>query len=510
MIAILFGCGKHPSPKETAITEEPPKEPDLEFISSTLALTAMTNEGETIWKLFANEADAKIGEEGSYGNLKGVNVLLFRDNQEIISIQSQRGWANQFLKQFNLEGDVSAITKDKRIRLNANRVSGSAEEGTLTASDQVRAFFDGMSMGLASIVNARFQGSNNTNRTTNDEDVRLEYLTFQGSDVWFTDRAKNMQISNVRSGEMRSLQDGEKFSIKAEGSPIKAEWKREGLYVECSNLDSILLPQTGAATDSYKLHTANFKGGVTIKIDPDKPKNPNAPSKYVITIKSSNAVYEETSSTLKLTGGVTVTSTHSSLVGNMRASTATVHLKKGTYEPDYLIAEGSNITYVDDSSGLNVSGLIWMKIGPEQNGKTRTLEGRGSPMRAVIKDKEFELTAQYIQATILSEEGSGTAEERLLAANFSGGVTSKLSGEIKTSTGALRKWSLSVKCPEMKYEKSTSSLTLLGGVTIEGDHPILGAGGGTAFAPRARVEFKKGTFEPQSVRMERDNAKAAS
>lgn len=505
--AVLWSCGKHPSPEQVAANAEDEYSPRLEIVSSAVDMEVILESGEKLWALKAHRADATLSREEKRGKLTGVEVTLFQENIPYLRITSEYGWADEADKKFDLRGKVFAETNDKRTKLQCERVFGSADSGTIAASNNVRLTYDGMSLGPAEDLKARFSKKKEGKL---EEGARLEWVSFRGQDVWFSDRARNMVISNVVSGEVRTVQDGKYIEVRAEGKPVRAVWSKEGLTVTAESVQGILEPESTEGGESYRLLSATFQNNVTGQIQTKSARVGVRPTPRTINVKAPKAVYEREKSTLTLTGGVIVRSTHPSVVGVLRAPTITMHFRPDTFETQRIVASGGDITYSDELSDLEIWGLRRIEIREGETKETRDLKGEGAPLHLRFPERGFEVSANEVEATLDAREEAIPAEQRLETARFSGGVRGKLSGSAKDRRGQIRKWTVYLRCPEVLYSKGSRTLTLLGGVEIEGDHPLLGFGGGMASAPKMVVKFKEGTFEPESFRMERVSGRIQS
>ncbi|HWP30541.1 MAG TPA: LPS export ABC transporter periplasmic protein LptC [Fimbriimonadales bacterium] len=501
--AVIWSCGKHPSPEQVAASSEDEYSPRLEIVSSAVDMEVISESGEKLWALKAHRADATLSREEKRGKLTGVEVTLFQENLPYLRITSEYGWADESEKKFDLRGKVFAETNDKRTKLQCERVFGSADAGNIAASNNVRLIYDGMSLGPADNLKARFSKK----KGKLEEGARLEWVTFQGQDVWFSDKARNMVISNVVSGEVRTIQDGKFIEMRAEGKPVRAVWSKEGLTVTAESVHGILEPESTEGGESYRLLSATFQNKVTGQMQTKSARVGVKPTPRTINVKAPKAVYEREKSTLTLTGGVVVRSTHPSVVGVLRAPTISVHFKPDTFEAQRIVASGEDITYSDELSDLEIWGLRRIEIREGETKQTRDIEGEGTPLHLRFPARGFEVSANKVEGTFDAREEAIPAEQRLETARFSGGVSGKLSGSAKDRRGQIRKWTAYLRCSEVLYSKGSRTLTLLGGVEIEGDHPLLGFGGGMASAPKMVVKFKEGTFEPESFRMERAGEK---
>ncbi len=473
-------------------------------------------DGEPLWLLEAESADAIVGEDGSYGDLKGVVLTLYQDGRESITITSETGWVHQAAARFILEGDVLAKSADGRFSLTCGRISGSPESGLLDASEQVVATADGMTLGPAGRARARFEtpGENEMNTATAAAFI-LTSLVMQGGEAWTITRDNgNLVISGVTESNTL-FEKGRPTTITLEGAPVQAVWKREGLQLTGRSLVATFLNPEPEGPRSERLEEATVKGGVTVVLAGRAGAEGVESVGWTLNVQGSQASFSRKEALIKIIGGVTATSDHPIFGGALKASSVEVRLdravldREGRFEPVSMAAIGPGIEYEysDETTTLRASRLDRLEVSLGESPETRLLAGEGSPflLEFASSTGAESLIVEGLQFTgTLGREVVDELETwRLLSGRFWGGVEVTVTGasDEEEPDAEARTWTINIKCPEIRYDRRASTMELLGGVTITGDHEIIGRGGGTAYGPRAVITFRPDSFEPAGVWM---------
>lgn len=463
--------------------------PALGVSSGPLTVSAQNERGQRLWVIEAARGDASLDSENSRAQLEGVKATLMQDGERYLEISSESGWAEESTKTFGLVGGVHAASADGRVEISGNRLEGTSETSKIAVFGDVRAVVNGMGIGPASVVTASFKV--NEQATS----LKLVALRIQGSNVWFESPDKNFTISGVREGESTFGDDGRSVRISLSGSPVKMNWKSNGLTIIANEVEATL---DGRQTEGYRLMAGEFRSGVRVEVS-----GATGGKSWVATGSSQRASYDGEQARLTLSSGVSISSTQPEVRGNVITPTAFLDFNRerigaGKYELEALEARGEGTKYSDGD--ISLVGLSWARIAKSSESNLLEFSGEGRPFTLTYQPagdtaSRIALSGHKAEGKFLRVATEG--QTRLSSLRMSNGVAASLSGVLPEGK---RPWSLEGECSELTYSGSEAKMVLVDVRKVTGRHPTLPTGEGTLFAPRIEIGFFPGTFDVRRIR----------
>lgn len=469
----------------------------------TLSLHATSSDGEKLWSLSASSATGSVGDSGGYGQLSDVEVVLFDEDQPLVTVTADSGDAEETNRVFRLRGNVRAVSSDGRVSLRCDRISGSQKKGELVAEDIREANVNGMRIGPSKKGVALFASESNMKASSTA--LVLASLLVTGQDIWFeTDEIK---VVGVTKGSLKMQEGGKNRLLVVEGSPVIATWKQRGVTVQGKKLDTVLGSTDGS--EQYGLLEGKFTGGIRVEMTGSE-RTANQLANWKMVLASREAEFSAQTQRLVASGGVSVDSSHPSAPGKFSSDTATIEFMKAEsggrtdYSPQTMSADGKNVTY-EYSEGdheYSLTNATHVEMTYVSTAYDR-LTARGAPMRFTSRNPK-EKSKFVVACPNFAADGKRTVQDGkkvyvLSSWQMSGGVRITVEGEAEDEKGQPKPWTLNIDCPTASFNESMSELKLKGGVTISGSHPVLGPGGAKAFAPQVTLGFSPDTYELRSV-----------
>lgn len=155
-------------------------------------------------------------------------------------------------------------------------------------------------------------------------------------------------------------------------------------------------------------------------------------------------------------------------------------LREGTFS-------GNITSTLDGPRGkMTVTGLSVFRMRLGEDGRTWNFSGDGAPFTATLPDSGAVVTGRHFEGTA-DRNRVGTQETpEWQTGVFTGGVTATVT---QTDKRTGKKFTVTGKSPTVQIDRKSSTVTLLGGVTISGDHPAMGPAGAEMTAPKIVLEF---------------------
>lgn len=535
----LASCSPPPDSEEIEAMEEEPAPQAFSLESRGITLVYRDSAGRTQWQLYAESGETTLSEQGTYGTLRKVRLTLFTTRAENDSrespyavINAETGWAHQAVGTFLLEGNVHAKTVEGNFEITCQKIRGTPDTGVLEAEGDVNARFGTWILGPLQHAKAQFVSqelppppkappaspkpplrdtsappSPPTPRPlSTTQPLRLYNLIAKSQTTWsFRSTDGNIEITGIEEGYSELQKDGS-LRVLGSGSRLRAIWKQQNLTVAGSQVEGVFFPEEEPRTNTYRLESLEVKGGVT-----GRWTGTSEGKRWSLDLAGNSAMFSRSQGSMKIEGNVRVDSDHPTLMGRLTSQSATLTmdalaLAQNRYEPDGLLAEG-NVTYemtvqAERPSRLVARDLRRLALKGKSTDDTLLASGEGNPFDVTLQS-EGGTTATFkghlFSATLSRKDARG--QNWLLAtAHFTSGVEMTTTGTLTRADGTSRPWTVKITCPEIQYEEATSTMELLGGVRVEGNHPVIGLSGGVAEGPRMVVLFEKGTFDPVRVR----------
>lgn len=493
-IALVFaGCVSR-APTGNVSAENEPEHPTIGIVSGPISITTQSQSGEKLWKIEASKADAVLKTGDFVTGLEGVEVTLFQNDKPFLTVQADKGEANENERKFRLEGNVRAISLNRHASIFARSVRNTEREGEIEVTKDVRATLDGFKVERADSARALFS-------QFGADAATLRTISLQGEDIWFRSSDGDLTISGVTQGDMEFSNENRDVRFKLKGSPVKMVWKRHGLTVIGRDLDA-LATRSG---ERYLLASGVFSGNLRVEISGNE-----GATKWAAFANAPSATYDGTKTELRLTGGVRVESKHPSLAGNLDAPTASVRFDentlrtRGAFVPVSVSATGGGIRFDDERNGLSIMDLTRITVSRGSADRRMKFDGHGTPFK-LHQNKSGDETVSIFARDVEGETGPGSTEGReqivLLWLKCSNGVTANVSGQLPNEqrTAAMSTWSVAGSSDTLFYSRESSKLTLTGVKELKGRHPAIISGEGTIYSPQVEITFKPNTFQPQRI-----------
>ncbi len=526
LILSLIHCSPPPPSEDLEAMEEEATPQPLSLESKGITLVYRDEGGRTRWRLYADSGETTLSEQGTYGTLRKVRLTLFspqdRNNSSetpYAVITAESGWAHQAVGSFLLEGKVHARTVEGNFELTCQKIYGTSDTGVLEAEGDVNARFGMWLLGPLQEAKAHFtslEPSTGKRLSPSPTGIRpeelpqplkLSNLVAKSQSTWsFRSTDGEVEITGIQEGQSELEEDGS-LRVVGSGRTLRAIWKKQNLTVTGPRVEGLFFSEAGPRSNTYRLESLRVEGGVT-----GQWTGITEGTRWTLNLWGGSATFLRPQGIMKVEGDVRVESNHPTLGGNLTAQSATLTLDpsaltQNRYEPDGLLAEGK-VTYemavqAERPARLLAKNFHRLSLKGKSTDETLLAWGEGSPFDVILQSEgrgNTTFRGHRFEATFSKREVSEKQAWLLSRAHFTSGIEMTTSGTLTRADGTPQPWTVEITCPEIRYEEATSTMDLLGGVKVEGNHPVIGLNGGIAEGPRMQVIFQKGTFDPIRVR----------
>ena len=267
---MLAGCSgkKIDSGDETDLEKIEP--PTAEVVTREISMQKYDPAGMLLWEVSADRAEGELSPEGDYTKVEGVTVTVHDDGKPAFIIDADTGEVSKSTGKLDLRGNVKAKSADGNTSLSCDRITYNVGDETLRATGKVTGESNGMAIGPANQVDAKFRNVNKNMNVSTATALVLTSLIAQGPGITYKDNAGNMQISGVDKFSMKPDASGANYSFSGTGSPFLAKWLKQGIEVTARTVEGSFAVVQRGNSKSWELRAGKFTGGITAKMDGER------------------------------------------------------------------------------------------------------------------------------------------------------------------------------------------------------------------------------------------------
>lgn len=227
-------------------------------------------DGKPVWEVRAAEAKGELSPKGDFTDVKGVTAIIYDGGSPAFEIKADRGNVSKSTGKLDLNGNVEAKSVDGLTSLSCDRITWNNDKRNLHATGNVFGTSNGMILGPATSVDAKFKNAPKNMNASAATTLILTSLILQGPGITYKDNAGNMSITGVDKFSMKPNTDGSVYSFSGSGSPFVAKWLKQGIEVTARTVDGSFAVVQRGNTKSWELRNGKFSGGITAKMDGER------------------------------------------------------------------------------------------------------------------------------------------------------------------------------------------------------------------------------------------------
>ncbi|MEO7453986.1 MAG: LPS export ABC transporter periplasmic protein LptC, partial [Fimbriimonadales bacterium] len=244
--------------------------PTAEVVTREIKMQKYDTKGVLVWEVGADRAEGELSPDGDYTKVEGVTVIVHDDGKPAFIIDADRGEVSKSTGKLDLRGNVTAKSADDSTSLSCDRITYSVGDETLRATGNVTGESNGMSIGPAKQIDAKFRNVTKNMNASAATALVLTSLIAQGPGITYKDNAGNMSISGVDKFSMKPDASGTIYSFSGSGSPFIAKWHKQGIEVTARTVAGSFAVVQRGTSKSWELRSGKFTGNITATMDGER------------------------------------------------------------------------------------------------------------------------------------------------------------------------------------------------------------------------------------------------